>query len=99
MNDKVKLHYEGTYVDEEDNEEHEVEGFSWVSKADYISFYEETAYDSCKCQVQGCLSCFLDETNGWAKGFGMNVSILWFGKDSLGKQWNYPPLKAGESNE
>jgi len=94
MKDEVKLHYVGTYIDEEDNEEQEVEGFSWVSKNDYIRFYEETAYEPCQCDERGCLSCFLDETNGWAKGFGMNVFLLWFGKDENGEQWDYPPKNA-----
>ena len=86
---KVKLHYEGTYDDDEGNEEIDAKGFSWVNKADYIRFYDETAYDPCKCDVQGCLSCFLDETNGWADGFGSSVGMLWFGKDEHGKKWNY----------
>jgi hypothetical protein len=86
---KVKLHYEGTYDDNLGRMMDDVEGFSWVNKADYIRFYDETAYDPCKCDEQGCLSCFLDETNGWANGFGSSVGMLWFGKDEQGKKWNY----------
>jgi|TARA_B100000902_G_scaffold395967_1_gene455729 hypothetical protein len=94
MKDEVKLHYVGTYIDEEDNEEQEVEGFSWVSKNDYIRFYEETAYEPCQCDERGCLSCFIEETAGWADGFGTDVSLLWFGKDENGEQWDYPPKNA-----
>jgi hypothetical protein len=97
--DKVKLHYEGTYEDDEGNEEHDVEGFSWVNKDDYIRFYHKTAYDPCQCDVQGCLSCFLDETNGWADGFGSNVGILWFGNDENGKQWDYGAESFGAEGE
>lgn len=90
--DKVKLHYVGRFIDEYEEKEHEVEGFSWVSKTDYIRFYEETAHEPCKCNEQGCLSCFIEETVGWADGFGTDVSLLWFGKDENGEQWNYPPV-------
>tara|TARA_R110002020_G_scaffold306166_1_gene522142 strand:- start:1726 stop:2013 length:288 start_codon:yes stop_codon:yes gene_type:complete len=89
MTDEIKLYYEGTYIDEEDNEEHDVKGFSIVSKDAYITFWHETMYEPCRCNVQGCLSCFLEETNGYADGFGANVSILWFGTDENGNQWNY----------
>lgn len=87
--DDIKLYYEGSYIDEEDNEEYDVVGFSIVSKSAYIRWWHSTAYEPCKCHVQGCLSCFLEVTNGYADGFGSNVGGLWFGTDENGNQWNY----------
>ena len=87
MSDDIKLHYEGTYIDEDDNEEHDVVGFSIVSKSAYIRWWHSTAYEPCKCDEQGCLSCFME--GDYADGFGENVGCLWFGEDEDGSQWNY----------
>lgn len=82
--DQVKLFYEGIYTndDEDDKREgQEIRSYSLISKKEYIDYYHDTKYDPCKCDVQGCLSCFLDEAshtpaikNGGISSYGM----LWF---------------------
>ena len=86
-NDEVKLYYEGDFIDEDENVTREAIGFSIVSKKAYISFWHETEHEPCRCNVQGCMSCFIEETVGYAKGFGDNISMLWF---DTKQDWNYP---------
>ena len=86
----IELFYISDYEDPETGEcESNKEGMSIVSREDYLQFLEETEWEPCECIVQGCLSCFLDETHGWADGYGSTCTELWFGIDpATGKQWN-----------
>ena len=87
--DQVKLFYEGIYYndDEEDEREgQEIESYSLVSKQDYMDYYHDTKYNPCKCDEQGCLSCFLDEaphTPALKKGGISSYESLWFEDDEL----------------
>ena len=67
----IELFYIGYYEDPETGEcEEDKQGVSLVSKEAYLRFLEETEWEPCVCNVQGCLSCFLDEKDLWADGFG-----------------------------
>ena len=82
--DQVKLFYEGIYTNDDEDDEREgqeIRSHSLISKKEYIDYYHDTKYNPCKCDVQGCLSCFLDEAshtpaikNGGIRSYGM----LWF---------------------
>ena len=86
---EIELHYISDYEDPETGEVTEqIEGVSIVSRDDYLRFFVETEWEPCECQIQGCLSCFLDETRGWVDGYGANCTLLWFGNDpATGKHW------------
>ncbi len=86
-NDTIEMFYISNYEDPETGErEQDKQGVSIVSREAYIDF----SYGSClACDVQGCLSCFLDKINGWADGYGDTCTELWWGIDpATGKQWN-----------
>lgn len=89
-NDTIELHYISNYTDPETGAyEYDKKGVSIISREKYLQFLYETEWEPCMCQVQGCLSCFLDETDGWAEGYGDTSTELWFGVDpATGKQWN-----------
>ena len=83
--DQVKLFYEGIYENDEDEDDErngqEIESYSLVNKQDYIDYYHDTKYEPCPCDVQGCLSCFLDEashTPALKKGGISSYGMLWF---------------------
>ena len=86
----IELYYISEYENDETEEyEDEKQGVSIVSRQAYLDYLQETEWEPCMCDVQGCLSCFLDETNGWAEGYGGTCTTLWFGIDpATGKQWN-----------
>tara|TARA_B100001778_G_scaffold334937_1_gene349293 strand:- start:1126 stop:3246 length:2121 start_codon:yes stop_codon:yes gene_type:complete len=82
--DQVKLFYEGIYYNDDEDDEREgkaIESHSLVSKQEYIDYYHDTEYNPCECNVQGCLSCFLDETSHTPaiKNGGVKMlNVLWF---------------------
>lgn len=87
----IEMFYISNYTDPETGRivEYDKEGVSIVSREAYLQFFVETAWEPCMCQVQGCLSCFLDETDGWAEGYGDTSTELWWGIDpATGKQWD-----------
>ena len=86
----IELFYVSHYEDPETGAyERDKEGVSIISREAYLQFLQETEWEPCMCNVQGCLSCFLDETGGWADGYGDTCTQLWFGVDpATGKQWN-----------
>lgn len=85
----IELHYTSDYEDPETGEiEHDKQSTTVVSCEAYVRFFYETESEPCMCEVRGCLSCFLDETNGWAEGYAGTCTELWFGIDpATGKQW------------
>jgi hypothetical protein len=87
----IELHYISNYADPETGRivEYDKRGMSVVPRQLYLDFLAETEYEPCECNVQGCLSCFLDEKDLWAEGYGDTSTQLWFGDDpATGKQWN-----------
>ena len=88
--DTIEMFYISDYEDPETGErERDKQGVSIVSREDYIQFLHETEWEPCVCNVQGCLSCFLDEKMLWADGYGITCTQLWWGIDpATGKQWN-----------
>ncbi len=96
----IELYYISEYENDETEEyEDEKEGVSIVSRQTYLDFLQETEWEPCECNVQGCLSCFLDETDGWTEGYGGTCTELWFGDDpATGKQWN-PKAVLAERNK
>ena len=82
--ERIKLFYEGIYTnDDEDDprEGQEIMSYSLVSKKDYQEYYEDTKYEPCKCDVQGCLSCFLEyypHTPEIKNGVITSYGSLWF---------------------
>jgi len=89
MNEEtIELFYISNY--ELDGEwEKQKQGVSIIPRETYIEFLHETEWEPCVCNVQGCLSCFLDEKMLWADGYGNTPTSLWFGVDpTTGKQWN-----------
>ena len=88
--DTIEMFYISDYEDPETGKrEHDKEGVSIVSREDYIQFLHETEWEPCVCNVQGCLSCYLDEKDLWADGYGITCTQLWWGIDpATGKQWN-----------
>ena len=83
--DQVKLFYEGIYENDEDEDDErngqEIESYSLINKQDYIDYYHDTKYEPCPCDVQGCLSCFLDEashTPAIKEGGITSYGSLWF---------------------
>ena len=86
----IELFYISNYENPETDEyEYDKQGVSIISREAYLQFFVETEWEPCVCNEQGCLSCFLDETNGWAEGYGDTCTELWFGDDpATGKQWN-----------
>jgi len=89
-NDTIELFYISHYEDPETGAyEYDKKGVSIISREAYLQFLHETEYEPCECNVQGCLSCFLDEKRLWADGYGDTCTELWFGVDpATGKQWN-----------
>lgn len=82
--DQVKLFYEGIYTNDDEDDEREgqeIKSYSLVSKQDYMDYYHDTKYNPCKCDEQGCLSCFLEEaphTPALKKGGISSYGMLWF---------------------
>ncbi len=80
--DDIKLFYEGIYDNDGGfGDGNEMKSYSVVSKKDYRNYYEDTKWNPCECDVQGCLSCFLNEyphqpqiTEGRIVSYGS----LWF---------------------
>ncbi len=89
-NKTIELFYVSDYEDPETGAyERDKESVSIISREAYLQFLQETEWEPCMCNVQGCLSCFLDETRGWADGYSGTCTQLWFGVDpATGKQWN-----------
>ena len=88
--DKIELHYISDYEDPETGEvKEQIEGMSIVSKSNYLTFLATSEWNPCECGVRGCLSCFLDEEDAWADGYGDTCTELWWGIDpATGEQWN-----------
>lgn len=90
--DDIKLFYEGIYDNDGGfGDGNEMKSYSVVSKKDYRNYYEDTKWNPCECDVQGCLSCFLNEyphqpqiTEGRIVSYGS----LWF-EDSVWDAENY----------
>ena len=97
----IEMFYISNYEDPETGEyEKDKQGVSIISREDYLQFFIETEWKPCVCNVQGCLSCFLDETNGWADGYGDTCTELWFGVDpATGKQWDPRAVLASRGEE
>ena len=82
--DQIKIFYEGIYTnDDEDDarEGQEIMSYSLVSKKDYQEYYEDTKWNPCACDEQGCLSCFLEyypHTPEIKNGVITSYGSLWF---------------------
>lgn len=102
MNDKtIELFYVSDYEDPQTGEvTKQIEGVSIISREDFLMYLVETEWEPCECQIQGCLSCFLDEKRAWADGYGSNCTTLWFGNDpATGKQWDPEAVLAERRNQ
>ena len=76
----IAIRYIGHYENPETGEiEQDKEGVSVVSKEAYEAYKAETEWKPCVCDVQGCLSCFLDEQDAWADGY-FGAGFLWIDK-------------------
>jgi len=97
----IEMFYISNYEDPETGEyERDKQGVSIISREAYLQFFVETEWEPCVCNVQGCLSCFLDETDGWADGYGDTPTTLWWGIDpATGKQWNPRAVLASRGEE
>jgi len=107
--DDIKLFYEGIYEDGGGfGDGKELKSYSVVSKKDYRNYYEDTKWNPCECDVQGCLSCFLNEyphQPQFTKGSIVSYGGLWFEdnvwgaedrldyRDYLNDLRSYPELK------
>jgi len=82
--DQIKLFYEGIYTNDDEDDEREgqeIMSHSLVSKKDYQNYYEDTKWNPCACDEQGCLSCFLEEyphTPAIKEGGIESYGSLWF---------------------
>ena len=97
----IEMFYISNYEDPETGEyERDKQGVSIISREAYLQFFVETEWEPCVCNVQGCLSCFLDETDGWTEGYGDTCTQLWWGIDpATGKQWNPRAVLASRREE
>lgn len=100
-NETIEMFYISEYEDPETGEyEKSKEGVSIISREAFLMYFIETEWEPCMCDVQGCLSCFLDETDGWADGYGGTCTQLWFGDDpATGKQWDPNAVLASRREE
>jgi len=86
--DQIKIFYEGIYTNDDEDDEREgqeIMSYSLVSKKDYQEYYEDTKWNPCKCDEQGCLSCFLEyypHTPEIKNGVITSYGSLWFEDDS-----------------
>lgn len=94
--DDIKLFYEGIYDNDGGfGDGNEMKSYSVVSKKDYRNYYEDTKWNPCECDVQGCLSCFLNEyphQPQFTEGRIVSYGSLWF-EDSV---WDAETFAAEE---
>ena len=100
--DQIKIFYEGIYTNDDEDDEREgqeIMSHSLVSKKDYQEYYEDTKYEPCKCDVQGCLSCFLEyypHTPEIKNGVITSYGSLWLQDE---ESFNAETLKAETIHE
>ena len=96
--DDIKLFYEGIYDNDGGfGDGNEMKSYSVVSKKDYRNYYEDTKWNPCECDVQGCLSCFLNEyphQPQFTEGRIVSYGSLWF-EDSV---WDAETFAAADKN-
>ncbi len=100
--DDIKLFYEGIYDNDGGfGDGNEMKSYSVVSKKDYRNYYEDTKWNPCECDVQGCLSCFLNEyphQPQFTEGRIVSYGSLWF-EDSVWDAETYEEATGVEFSE